>query len=313
MNSDITIITAFYDINRSNIKNFERSNQKYLDYFDFWSGLKNHVIIYTTEDMKELILEKRKQHHLEGKTTIIVKELNEFDLQTLNKIKETFKNYNQTLHRKNPGNIECISPLYCYLMYLKPFFVCDAIERNITSENIMWLDFGFNHGDSFFINKEQFNFLLEKQENIINDKINFFSIKDQETNTIPEIYYNMEPFLIGGLIYGSSRAWNSFKKNLYECMQFFLSFNIVDDDQIMLLWCSRNYPQNYNIIRCYEWFDSLFNFIPKEVKNIILFKKHHTRRYKIIKQTLKNQKNISLRYKMTLYLKYFYYKFFKND
>ncbi|EIV6476034.1 protein YibB, partial [Campylobacter lari] len=271
MQNEITIVTAFYNIGRTT-----RGNDQYLSYFDFWSGLKNHVIIYTTEDMKELILEKRRQHCLEDKTTIIVKELKEFDLQTLNKIKETFKNYDQTLHRKNSSNIECVSPLYCYLMYLKPFFVCDAIERGITNENIMWLDFGFNHGDSFFINKDQFNFLLEKQENIVNDKINLFSIKDQETNTIPEIYYNMEPFLIGGLIYGNIRAWRGFKKNLCECMQCFLSFNMVDDDQIMFLWCTRNYPQNYNIIRCYEWFDSLFNFIPKGVKHTILFKRQNS-------------------------------------
>ncbi|EGK8010755.1 protein YibB, partial [Campylobacter lari] len=302
MQNEITIVTAFYNIGRTT-----RGNDQYLSYFDFWSGLKNHVVIYTTEDMKELILEKRKQHHLEGKTTIIVKELNEFDLQTLNKTKETFKIYDQTLHRKNPNNIECISPLYCYLMYLKPFFVCDVIERGIASENIMWLDFGFNHGDSFFINKDQFNFLLEKQENIINDKINFFSIKDQEANTIPEIYYNMEPFLIGGLIYGSSRAWGNFKKNLYECMQCFLSFNIVDDDQIMFLWCTRNYPQNYNIVRCYEWFDSLFNFIPKEIKNTILFKRKNSQYYKLIKEEIKNKKNINLYNKSRLYFKYFYY------
>ncbi|MCR8676797.1 protein YibB [Campylobacter sp. S4:11] len=304
MQNEITIVTAFYNIGRTT-----RGNDQYLSYFDFWSGLKNYVVIYTTEDMKELILEKRKQHHLEGKTTIIVKELNEFDFQTLNKIKETFKNYNQALHRKNPNNIECISPLYCYLMYLKPFFICDAIERGIVSENIMWLDFGFNHGDSFFINKDQFRFLLEKQENIINDKINFFSIKDQEANTIPEIYYNMEPFLIGGLIYGSNRAWSSFKKNLYECMQCFLSFNIVDDDQIMFLWCTRNYPQNYNIVRCYEWFDSLFNFIPKEIKNTILFKRKNSQYYKLIKEEIKNKKNINLYNKSRLYFKYFYYKF----
>ncbi|EAI5529497.1 protein YibB [Campylobacter lari] len=304
MQNEITIVTAFYNIGRTT-----RGNDQYLSYFDFWSGLKNHVIIYTTEDMKELILEKRRQHCLEDKTTIIVKELKEFDLQTLNKIKETFKNYDQTLHRKNSSNIECVSPLYCYLMYLKPFFVCDAIERGITNENIMWLDFGFNHGDSFFINKDQFNFLLEKQENIVNDKINLFSIKDQETNTIPEIYYNMEPFLIGGLIYGNIRAWRGFKKNLCECMQCFLSFNMVDDDQIMFLWCTRNYPQNYNIIRCYEWFDSLFNFIPKGVKHTILFKRQNSKYYKLIKEEIKNNKNINLYNKLKLYFKYFYCKF----
>ncbi|EAH8789012.1 protein YibB, partial [Campylobacter jejuni] len=198
---------------------------------------KNKVIIYTTDDMKESILEIRKKYNLENKTVIITKDLKEFDEQSLEKIKDTFNKYDQTLNRKNPNNIECISPIYCYLMYLKPFFVCDAIQRGLTSENIMWLDFGFNHGGKFFIDKKQFNFLLERQDSIDNEKINFFSIKDDDKQTLANIYFSMEAYIIGGLIFANYKKWQIFKDDSRKSLNCFSSLGMIDDDQIMLLWC----------------------------------------------------------------------------
>lgn len=301
---ELTIVTAFYNVGRTT-----RSNDQYLSYFDFWAGLKNKVIIYTTDDMKESILKIRKKHNLEDKTIIIIKDLKEFDKQNLEKIQETFIKYDQTLNRKHPKNIECNNPLYCYLMYLKPFFVVDAIERKLTSENIIWLDFGFNHGDEFFTDKTQFNFLLEKQKGIDNGKINFFSVKDEEKNTIPTVYYNMEIFITGSIFYGDINSWKIFKQDFKECLKCFLSFNVVDDDQIMLLWCTRNNPSNYKVIKTYEWFGSLFSFIPNNIKQQISFKRKNSKYYKIIKEEIKNSKNKNLIYKIQLYIKYIYYKF----
>ncbi|EAH9085884.1 protein YibB, partial [Campylobacter jejuni] len=202
---------------------FERDNDKYLSYFEFLAGIKNKMIIYTQENIKEKILDTRKKHNLEDKTIIITKELQEFDEQGYKKIIDTFKDYNQGINRKNPNNIECISPMYCYLMYLKPFFVCDAIEEGLTNENIMWLDFGFNHGGEFFIDKEQFNFLLEKQNGIDNDKINFFSIKDDDRQTLASIYFSMETFIMGGLIFANYKKWQIFKDDLKKSLDCFSS------------------------------------------------------------------------------------------
>ncbi|EAI1737426.1 protein YibB, partial [Campylobacter coli] len=301
---ELTIVTAFYNVGRTT-----RSNEQYLSYFDFWAGLKNKVIIYTTDDMKESILEIRKKHNLEDKTIIITKDLKEFDEQSLEKIKDTFNKYDQTLNRKNPRNIECNNPLYCYLMYLKPFFVVDAIERNLTGENVMWLDFGFNHGDEFFTNRAQFNFLLEKQEIINEEKINFFSVKEEEYKNIANVYFNMEPFIMGGLIFTKSKNWYIFKEHMKNALNAFLSFGMVDDDQIMYLWCTRNHSNNYKIIRSYEWFDALFNFIPIKIKQKLSFKRKNSKYYKIIKEEIKNSKNKNLIYKIQLYIKYIYYKF----
>ncbi|WP_144623343.1 protein YibB [Campylobacter coli] len=301
---ELTIVTAFYNVGRTT-----RSNDQYLSYFDFWAGLKNKVIIYTTEDMKESILKIRKKHNLEDKTIIITKDLKEFDKQNLEKIQETFIKYDQTLNRKHPKNIECNNPLYCYLVFLKPFFVVDAIERKLTSENIMWLDFGFNHGNEFFTDRVEFNFLLEKQEIINEEKINFFSVKEGEYKNIANVYFNMEPFIMGGLIFAKSKNWYIFKEHTKNALNAFLSFGMVDDEQTMYLWCTRNYLNNYKIIRSYEWFDALFNFIPIEIKSHLSFKRKNSKYYKIIKEEIKNSKNKNLIYKIQLYIKYIYYKF----
>ncbi|WP_144581926.1 protein YibB, partial [Campylobacter coli] len=292
---ELTIVTAFYNVGRTT-----RSNDQYLSYFDFWAGLKNKVIIYTTEDMKESILKIRKKHNLEDKTIIITKDLKEFDKQNLEKIQETFIKYDQTLNRKHPKNIECNNPLYCYLVFLKPFFVVDAIERKLTSENIMWLDFGFNHGNEFFTDRVEFNFLLEKQEIINEEKINFFSVKEGEYKNIANVYFNMEPFIMGGLIFAKSKNWYIFKEHTKNALNAFLSFGMVDDEQTMYLWCTRNYLNNYKIIRSYEWFDALFNFIPIEIKSHLSFKRKNSKYYKIIKEEIKNSKNKNLIYKIQL-------------
>ncbi|MFU9847274.1 protein YibB [Campylobacter coli] len=305
MQKEITIVTAFYNVGRTT-----RSNEQYLSYFDFWAGLKNKVIIYTTDDMKEAILEIRKKHNLEDKTIIITKDLKEFDKENFEKIQETFNNYDQSLNRKHPKNIECNNAMYCYLMYLKPFFVVDAIEKKLSSENIIWLDFGFNHRDEFFTNKAEFNFLLEKPKNINDKKINFFSIKNEEKNTIPAIYYNMEIFITGSIFYGNINSWKIFKQDFEKCLNCFLSFNIVDDDQIMLLWCTRNNPDNYKIIRTYEWFGSLLSFIPDDIKSHLTFKRKNSKYYKTIKEEIKKDIYNKQYFKFLFQsLKYGYYKF----
>ncbi|EHV4788710.1 protein YibB, partial [Campylobacter jejuni] len=221
MQKEITIVTAFYNVGRTT-----RSNEQYLSYFDFWAGLKNKVIIYTTDDMKEAILEIRKKHNLEDKTIIITKDLKEFDKENFEKIQETFNNYDQSLNRKHPKNIN-------------------------------------------------------------DKKINFFSIKNEEKNTIPAIYYNMEIFITGGIFYGNINSWKIFKQDFEKCLNCFLSFNIVDDDQIMLLWCTRNNPDNYKIIRTYEWFGSLLSFIPDDIKSHLTFKRKNSKYYKTIKEEIK--------------------------
>lgn len=310
--NEITIVSAFYDIQRENLDDFKRDNTKYFDYFSFWAGLKNNLIVYTTEEYKDKILEIRTKHNLQDKTIVITKPLEEFDKEVLQKIKKTFSEFNQSKGRKNPQNIECISPIYCYLTYLKPYFVCDAINRGITTQKIVWLDFGFNHGGSYFLNKEQFNFKLIEQNGLQEDKINLFCIKQEIKEHIAEIYFNMDVFLIAGLMYANQENWLKFKEYFKEALEAFLSFGIVDDEQVLMVWIYRKYPNEFNIVRCCLWFDSLLNFIPQDISKKLEVKKQ--KYYKIIKQQMQ-EKIINKQYAtaMKLYCKYVFYKFIKAN
>ncbi|MFK0302506.1 protein YibB, partial [Campylobacter coli] len=55
----------------------------------------------------------------------------------------------------------------------------------------------------------------------------------------------------------------------------------------MLLWCTRNNPDNYKIIRTYEWFGSLLSFIPDDIKSHLTCKRKNSKYYKTIKEEIK--------------------------
>ena len=70
--SEISIVTAFFDIGRKNWKGFERDNSTYANYFKFWARVKNHLIVYTEPKMAEQVKKIRADYGLLDKTTVIV-------------------------------------------------------------------------------------------------------------------------------------------------------------------------------------------------------------------------------------------------
>lgn len=303
LNNELTIVTAFYDIGRGEILGAQRDCEKYFEYFSFWAGLQNELVVFTSSEFADKIRSIRANLGLEGKTKVVVKELESFDEEALGKMREVLANFDQSKGRKHPQNIECVSAEYDYVMYCKPFFVCEAINLGLTSDKVLWLDFGFNHGGSFFTNKNEFNFTLTPLESagLDESKINFFALKECENAHLAEIYYTMEPFLIGGLIYGGREAWAEFCLNLSKAVRAFLSLQIIDDDQILLLWCLRNYPQACNAVKTPDWFESLSFFIPPQIRQNLTHKppKAH-KKHKKYKEQMKEH------FKEKQYLKAFF-------
>lgn len=303
----MTIVTAFYDIKREELDDFTRDNEKYFEYFSFWAGLKNKLIVYTSAEFKEKILNIRAKFGLENSTVVITKELESFDEEGLSLMKTTFENYDQSLNRAYPDNIECKSYLYCYIMYIKPFCVCDAIKRGLCDEEIIWLDFGFNHGSDYFTNSSQFNFKLESKDSLNKDKINFFSVKDKEETSVANVYFSMQTYIMGGLLYAKKEHWDIFKEDMKEALRAFVSFNIVDDDQVMFLWILRKYPQRYSVHKTKFWFDSLLYFVPDDIAKTLSIR--GVQKYKLIKAKMKE--DLKKRAYLSFFKAFFYYLYFK--
>lgn len=130
------IITAFYELNLAkttpNSYKAKRTVSDYLEFFSFFAGLQNMIVIYTGSEIEDKILEMRKAQNLGDKTLIIKKSLNDFAPKERKIIENTFAHYNQAIGRFDPTHPPHTSAEYNYLMFLKSFFVVDYIS-NYTS------------------------------------------------------------------------------------------------------------------------------------------------------------------------------------
>lgn len=141
-------------------------------------------------------------------------------------------------------------------------------------ESFIWLDFGYNFDGHQFIDKSQFHFALTPNPNLSHDKINLFSLGNIDSNHLPHILINgTSHFLAGGIIYGGASAWQKFHKRIKEALKAFISFQIIDDDQKLYLWIVRNYPSECMVWEIDDWFNALFYFVPKHLKDSIKIKK----------------------------------------
>lgn len=127
------IITAFYELgltktSASSYKS-KRTVSDYLEFFSFFAGLKNMIVIYTGGEIGNEILRLRKAQNLDNKTLVIKKPLSDFAPKERMMIENTFVRYNQAFQRFDPTHPPHTSAEYDFLMSLKSFFVMDYISK----------------------------------------------------------------------------------------------------------------------------------------------------------------------------------------
>lgn len=103
----ITIATAFFPLKRDIWAGFERSNQKYYDYFDFWARIQNDLIVYTDKESKEKIEKIRiEKYGRENTTIIVIDDYTKIDEELYNSVKRATENEHNIkfhLHEKIPN------------------------------------------------------------------------------------------------------------------------------------------------------------------------------------------------------------------
>lgn len=303
--SDLTIVTAFFDIGRSEFKDFTRKNIEYFNYFKFWAGIKNNLVVYTQPEFKNEVLKIRQEKGLLDKTIVITCNLEDIDLELYNVFKETFEKYPQTWRKQSKKvSPETVSFKYCYINCMKSFFVCNAINSNlILTKKVMWLDFGYNHGGDFYTDGSQFDFYLSFKKSYDQDKLIIYKMGNDTNKSMAQIYYDMSVLYIGPQLYGSSQAWIIFNKHMKKSVISFAKKGIADDDQFYMLDVVRNYPRFYQIEDCCMWFDALLDFIPtKNCKLLTMSNQAYKNNYSMLYEKISKEtsKIIQLLIKMRL-------------
>lgn len=261
MNQSTTIITAYFDIGRGEWNSshgysdrLERTTDTYFDYFNKLAKLDNKMIVFTSSNFKEKVLEIRK-----GKPThVITIDIHKKFKYITKKIasiqnSEQFKKLIKPEQQKNP---EYWSPEYVLVTNLKAYFVNKAITLGLVdNERIAWVDFGYIRKEKILYGLIKWNHPFDKE------KIHFFSIKDglnlADKDEVMKQALENDTYIIGGIIVATKERWDQLYRLATEVQKNLLSSGIIDDDQGVFLICA---SKESNLVKLHylgymEWFN----------------------------------------------------------
>ncbi|RIY35594.1 WlaTC/HtrL family glycosyltransferase [Psittacicella gerlachiana] len=249
-NTDITLVTAFYDLGRANWKGFERDNNYYFNLFKKLANLENHMIVFVANEQdRDRVLQIRNNKStdvviydlLNEQKDLVTKIQNILDSE---KFRENIPKY--LLEGKNP---EYWCAEYDLVNLYKTYFVNTAIDKRLhKSDLIAWIDFGYVRDDNFLdgINKWQYDF--DK------DKVNLFSVIkkkyvppfETEEQVLKYLFEN-HVYVIGMCIVSTPDKWKEFWTLLQETVNYLISKNIFDDDQGLYMFCLYKRPDLFKV------------------------------------------------------------------
>lgn len=258
----ISIVTAFFDIGRKNFKGIPRTNNVYLGYFKFWARLRNDIVIYTESSMQNEILNIRKEFGLENRTKIvIIDDIEEIEPDILKQMESIYNGYWFKRFRIIPNATSNI-PRYSYLMFLKVWFIKDAVEKGLVNGQVAWVDFGFNHGGKLYIYPEDFDFEWQYP---FSDKIHLFYRKKLDQKPIYEIVRRLSDCIMGAPFVLPSHYAPTFYKRIKQSINLLLLMGLYDDDQSLLLMAYRSEPEIFEM-HLSDWFLPLKEYGGKHLR-----------------------------------------------
>lgn len=251
--SKITFVTCLFNIERekTTIKGMSRDISTYIKYFDFWAGLKNELIIYTSPEYKEALLSVRKKYNLEKKTNIIVIN-NIYDIEPV-VYHKMCKVENDICFRKFRYYEEAMSNTakYNYLIYIMYWAMNDAVERGLIEDKVAWIDLGFNHGGKYYTNPNEFDFEWNYS---FSNKITSYSLFDPNLiSSIDSLQFQKDCFM-GGITVVDKNKMAFFWKCIEQVVDSLFMLECMDDDQQWLLMIYKKYPEEFDVIIC-DWFE----------------------------------------------------------
>ena len=241
----VTIVSAFFDINRSELIANNNHHRKVDDYVSQFLKYPSYYKII-------LFMDSRYKLNIPGITIIPINisflENEIYAWKCLNKDREVMnsENYKKLVgHRINQGYIENISPEYNSLMHAKVDFLNYAATNGyVTSGIVCWSDFGIykifeeNHPteplDSLKMNTLKVNVCLRNK------------IKQKDYNPYYTLQYAPETFT-GGFFCLHVNNLPVFTELYHKSLNELYSLGISDDDQHVLLRCYYNSPELFEL------------------------------------------------------------------
>lgn len=248
--SEITLVTAFFNIGRENFKAIPRSDNKYINDFKNWARLENKLIVYTQPEMEASVYAIRESYGLRDKTIVItIDNIFSIEPEIYQQMRKVAHNQWFIDYRILPNATSNI-PEYSYLMLLKSYFLQDAVKRGLTCDQVAWIDFGFNHGGDLYVNPEEFSF---EWRYAFSHHIQYFYYIKYDEKPIFEIVRRLCDCIMGCLIVAPADLCENMWQLNRQSMQTLLDVGLIDDDQLIHLMSYRKSPELFKLTKS-EWF-----------------------------------------------------------
>lgn len=245
----ITLVTAFFPMNRDKWEGFVRTNQNYIEYFKFWARIQNDLIVYTTKEIADEIMKIRKGFGRTNTKIVVVDDISLVDKELHSSLQKVANTKESVDFRFYPENPESWNSDYNYMMCLKYLFMDMASKEN-PNGMLAWIDFGFNHGGELYSNPEDFDFLWEYD---FDEKINIFALDDLNTLPIFEVTRRLFTYIQGSLIVGSARYWIKLWPIFRQNVLSMSNIGLMDDDQTYMLLTYRTNPELFCVHNTEKW------------------------------------------------------------
>lgn len=260
MTTDITIVTAFFDIGRgdwTSDKGFpnylHRSTDTYFERFSHLAKLDNEMFIFTSKDLIDRVADIR------GDKPTVIFEFDlaseAVDLREQIELVYSIPDYQRMINPRERVNPEYWNADYVIINLFKSTFACMA-SIQAKNDMIAWLDFGYCRTKNTLYGVKNWQYPFNK------DKIHLFDLKDYTGTSIHSLISNNDVHITGPCIVASKENWRKLEFCVLEGAKELLQNNLIDDDQLLLLLGYLSDPELFELHRVTpdDWFTVFRDF-----------------------------------------------------
>lgn len=240
----ITIVTAFFDIGREDWAKrpgtpswLARSTDDYFACFERMCRLESEIVVFTQSRFAERIASARAKLGFASETKIVCKDALFVEHgEELRNIDRVMRSPGFLAGVTHPHCPEYWEPRYVLINYLKSDFACEAIAQGLATHDVLaWVDFGYCRDESVLPKSRHWDYPFS-------DKIHLFNIERLDSQNLLSIIKTNKVYFTGGAIVAGRSHWPDLQRMMRNAFNMLLSYDLMDDDQTLLLMCHRNHP-----------------------------------------------------------------------
>jgi protein YibB len=253
-----TVVTAFYDLGRSEWHAHDRKLDLYMKFFINMLSLRVPMVIFVSPESVDVVdIINSKRRFIDKKTTIIFKSFeNLYMYKHFDRIQEIQKDPFYAEGHPNKDAPEICQPYYNVMVCNKMAFVLEATKYDIDSDYFMWMDAGYTHST---IDLSKLDFDPTRFTNIKN-KMYMMSIVqvDAAKKDPKEFFLQYADIILGGFFGGTRDIIEKITPLYYDVVQELMDINIKDDDQYYNTIMVQRYPDLFEILVTWgKWYEAV--------------------------------------------------------